>query len=141
MCIRDSNNTFYISFARHSSKRIPLYWRPFAWLSAFKDKRFGHAQIFWETPNGDVAAIGALPWAIRIASFDRSLEDYLNDLKTAGATACIKYTSDFSKVKPIPCGFFTCVSVIKSILGIKSFFVITPKQLFRTLNQKGKFLW
>lgn len=55
-----------------------------------------------------------------------------------GATVVIKYpvdTADFRNY--VPRGFITCVSLIKTFLGIEAFFVLTPKSLARWLLKNG----
>ena len=41
-------------------------------------------------------------------------------------------------LKCAPLGFFTCVEFVKRTLGIHSFFIITPWQLFKKIKVVGK---
>ncbi len=42
------------------------------------------------------------------------------------------------KNKALPPAFFTCVEAVKRLIGVRKFFVFTPYQLFRHLEQDRK---
>ena len=63
---------------------------------------------------------------------------FIAELQKQGATAIIQYSFDsIDFPNYVPRGFLTCVSLIKSFLGIQAFFVLTPKQLARWMLRNG----
>lgn len=63
--------------------------------------------------------------------------DYLRRLRRRGCTVCRISQTDVP-VRPAPWGPFTCVEFVKRLLGIRSWFIITPFQLYKNIKNCRK---
>lgn len=81
--------------------------------------------------NPTISGIMMIPYTSRIQTFANSLiEDY----------NCYVYRvthQEFMKPQAI-LGVGTCVSIVKNFLGVRAWWIITPKQLEKYLKKKGE---
>lgn len=106
---------------RHCFVILPVYY-PEPGLAAIK-----YAQVF--EPKMNYLASDVIFKAPR---------DLVQEALDNGATAVIKYSVDTINLPfYIPRGVISCVSIIKCLLGIQAYFVVTPKQFARWLIRNG----
>ena len=78
--------------------------------------------------------VNGLSYTVNVNLLPLTAEQAAEEFLSNGATAAIrfkvskKFTREF-----VPRGLLTCVSLIKAILGISAWYVITPDDLYRWL--------
>lgn len=65
-------------------------------------------------------------------------EDYIEILKKKSGTKICDVDINFVGLKVAPFGIFSCVELVKRIVGIHDFFIFTPYQLYKKLKIVGK---
>ena len=77
-------------------------------------------------------------WGIDLDFNFMSLKQAAQKAYDLGATSVLKLSVDTPpKHAYVPRGFLSCVSVLKSILGLRACWIVTPKQLHRILRRNG----
>ena len=118
------------------------------WWCFFTAKKWRHVAIFWgvcsEFKGGYVQHVEYVRGQIKVDVYPFSVVDWVQRLQdTERVNTIIEYRVD--KIEPFHYnlrGLMTCVSISKSIIGVKAFFVWTPKQLVRKLlSLGGRELW
>lgn len=102
----------------------------------FTGRRWGHVFAISECDDGGCLHYEPLAWGTLITHYAIDIDDLLTLWYLEDTTAIVGVMVDYSQCtgKYIPRGIYTCVSAIKSIIGIKkSYFVLTPKQLYKKL--------
>lgn len=70
--------------------------------------------------------------------FFQSPKSVADEALQRGATCVIKFEVDRKDYRDyVPRGFLTCVSIVKSVLGIGAWYVITPEHFARWLLRNG----
>ena len=115
-----------ISFSRDSDIGL---------LKQFLKKGYKHCAIHLLI-NGVWISIDPLLSGLKILVHDvRASFDMASHLKRAGYDIITLHNVKPAQNTKIRWSIFTCVEVIKRILNIHHFFIITPDQLWRYLNQ------
>ena len=126
------NRDYYVVFQKSDSKELNRPWRCLTW------NNFDHVWLFHPHLEGALK-INPLSNRIIIDYFPESLKEVLLFYKKH------QHVIDIIKIK-LPLGvtlgyslrgIITCVSIIKAVLGIGAWFVITPQQLRRHLLKIG----
>lgn len=82
--------------------------------------------------------IDPLAWGVRTDVLFEAPADLAQEALKEGATAVIKYRVDQKFERDyVPRGLFTCVTLIKSLVGIAAWYVWTPEHLARYLLRNG----
>lgn len=114
-----------------------------SWWDVFTQKRFRHVaacrQIEGITQNVEYlrGRLFVESFALPVGEWLRVLEDYRL------VTAIVEF--EVAESDPFHYnlrGILTCVTIVKSFIGVNSPLVVTPKQLFRELMRRGgRILW
>lgn len=64
--------------------------------------------------------------------------DYLAELERQGKTLIRDVLVEKAPLKPAPLAPFSCVELVKRVLGIHDFFLITPNQLYKKIKNCRK---
>lgn len=82
--------------------------------------------------------INPLSTHVEIDLFTTHPEAFCLKTLEEGATMAIKVPVDHNPKRDyVPRGFLTCVSLVKAVLGLRAFSIITPEQLARRLILNG----
>jgi hypothetical protein len=123
----DEVQQWYVVFTR---RRVP---RCYFWHWLIKPS-FNHLYLVRELPDGNTILIDPLKWGAAVQFVELPLDEYL--LKAAqheNATAMLGYTADYRRCATfVPRGFYTCVMLVKAILGLK-LRTLTPFGLYKAL--------
>jgi hypothetical protein len=105
------------------------------WFFRFLDPDFQHCYIIGESYGGQYwKVINNHRSHLQVDMEPKSLYPTVRDYCGDGAKI-ITIRSAVDLHKPLQfLNIFTCVDVVKGVLGINSFFLWTPKQLFRRLK-------
>lgn len=135
----DTDDKFvYILFRKYSPHNIPGLWRLIFFFTSGPKREYGHVDLVMSYGDEQTAIVMAAPWGINIDLLPLSLDSYLNKAeKTEDSKACVEIKSIRALDNFLPRGAITCVSVIKALLRIRGFFVITPYQLYKRLKKLG----
>lgn len=132
---------------RNVRKRIPVYVvfsrrdeGNYSFWDFFTDKTFRHVQLLVPAyypeigPMADRHTIKIEPmsWGMDIEVFWEDIDFIAEEYLKSGVTAVVKYYVEKPPKRPgyVPRGVITCVSVLKSFLGIRAWRIWTPWQLF-----------
>ena len=122
---------YYVAF-RKSDK--------FSWWNLFIGKELGHCLAFTPLVSGSWIMIDTTLGGIFIVEY-LTKEHIFNDI-TSKFDYIVEIRTDYGKLfSPRYKGLITCVSVIKNLLGIKKWWIISPKQLLRELEKNGRIIW
>ena len=118
---------WYVVFQRLENPRTKL-WH---WLL---NKSFVHCLLVRELPDGTVMIIDPRRWGVSVRFVNQPFEQFLVD-HAHQCTAMLGFTADYRRLDGYKARcFYTCVSVCKSILGLKKcLFVQTPFALYKVL--------
>jgi hypothetical protein len=102
--------------------------------------------LYYPEPNAFAqrctAQFSAVGSSIDLDVFWRTPENVAAEYARSGVTAIVKITVELPPARPFTLrGAITCVSVIKSALGIRDWKLITPRQLFLYLTRNGGEIW
>ena len=109
------------------------------WWLKFLKRGFRHCYIL--TPLGGKIWLELNPMSNQVFVVIRridSKEDYFSYLRKESQAKIIETKIFQAPLKTAPIGLFSCVEMIKRLVGIHSFFTITPYQLFNKLKIVGK---
>jgi hypothetical protein len=77
-------------------------------------------------------------WGIDVDVGWQSVDDVAQAALAAGATSVLEFSVDTPPPWGyVPRGVLSCVSVIKAVLGLRAWWVVTPEQLHRLLVRRG----
>lgn len=127
--------TWYVVFDWQRSK----VWR---WWHLFTRKEFAHCWLFSEVGNG-VMIIDPQAWGIAARYEDKPIMEYAAEIVGHNITALVSITVDYRActAEPVRRGFYSCVSTLKAVLGLRhGFYTITPFQFYRLLHKQRGFL-
>lgn len=134
MRLFDGNNyerTYYVCF-RKADK-----W---SWWHIFTGKKYAHCASFTPLVAGNWLFIDPTSGGIFIIEY-LSYQHIINDL-TRQFQVMLEIKTNYDKLyTPRAKGILTCVSVIKNMLGIKKWWIVTPKQLMKELYKNGRIIW
>lgn len=119
--------TWYIVFDVPRSRRR-------RWWHLFTGSIFSHCWAFSDV-GGGVVRVEPLAWGLCVMHEALSVDDMLKGFYESTCTAILSVTVDYRTAVFQPLrGFFTCVSIIKALLGVANCpFTITPFQLYKML--------
>ena len=134
--LRNEYRKFYVVFAQSHHNRV---W------SAFCGPAFRHCWVFWASHIGPPGLL--TPKAtIKMESLSAMLDidvwyEDPNEIAhqfLPGATDILTLTLPFkSAMCYTPRGMITCVSVVKAVMNLKAWWILTPQQLYIYLAGKG----
>lgn len=122
----DEVQHWYVVFTPRTTPRR-LFWH---FLTDFD---FSHAYLVRELPDATAMVINPLRWGIAVHMTGRPIDEYI--IETANnSTAVLGYTADYRTCSSayVPRLAYSCVSIIKAILGIRSL-CLRPRALYKLL--------
>lgn len=123
--------TYYIAF------QSSLTWK--LW-DVFTTKEYRHCWLFMDLgyESGSVLFEYRRGWMV-MEDYVLSAADILEVLKTCPEqTTVLRMALDpWERKKYSPSGLITCVSIIKAVLGVTQFWIMTPRQLLLHLRSLG----
>jgi hypothetical protein len=120
--------TWYIVFDRPRSKRRKWWWR----FADGPEGRFAHCWAFSEAGEG-IQRIEPLAWGLLASYEDCTATALAEQLILNNCTALLSVTIDYRAcVDWRMRGIFTCVSLLKAALGLRTV-AITPFRLYKYL--------
>lgn len=122
----DEVQQWYVVF---SQRRVPRC-RLIHWLVP---PEFSHVYLMRERPDGGTLVIDPLKWGMAVQYVEMHFEEALLRAATV-STAMLGYTADYRRASChfVPRGVFTCVTMVKAILGLRCW-AFTPRGLYRKL--------
>ena len=89
-------------------------------------------------PNGSCIVVNGLSYTVNLNSLDITAKQAAEECLKRGATEVFRFkvSKRFTR-EFIPRGILTCVSLIKAVMGINAWWVITPEQLRNWLIDNG----
>lgn len=82
--------------------------------------------------------INPLGFAVAVDQVDLLAVDAAKHALASGATLALSWKVDLVPRREfVPRGLLTCVSVVKAVLGISAWFVLTPEHLARWMIRNG----
>jgi len=122
----------YVVFTKSSYKH---------WVMRLFNRQISHVYVMLKSTGGHFWHI-INPHVNRLEVRAEFVEDYPHPRQYAGVNAVIVPVRAYISDKPRwGLCFFTCVEVVKSVLGIKDFWIMTPWQLYKYLmkgNNNGR---
>ncbi len=107
------------------------------WWHYFLNKDYNHCFVIAAASPTQTLMIDPLHWGIYLNVFDATLEQTIEYFRGQEVTDIVCYrTSVNPRQYWRPRGFYSCVSVVKSILNHRCF-SITPKGFFKRLIKAG----
>lgn len=108
------------------------YWRHcFVIVPYYFPKPGLNAKVFSQIVN-------PITFCVKVGVIDMHPQELAKKLLDEGYTAVIKVPVDHDyKTDYIPRGLLTCVSLVKAIIGVRAWYVWTPKHLARYLVRNG----
>jgi len=105
------------------------------WVFRFLDPNFQHCYIIGESYGGQYwRVINGRRSHLQVDVEPKSLYPTIKDYCEEGSTV-VTVQADININRSLQFfNIFTCVDVVKAVLGINSFFIWTPKQLYRRLK-------
>lgn len=118
-------HTWYVIFDKQRTQR--------EWFSYITGRKWAHVYLARSTEEGSVLVVNPLNWGIVVETYpNMKIEDYL--IGFADSTAILSYTADYRRnVDRVTHGLYSCVNVVKQVLGLRFCWAITPFQLYRHL--------
>jgi len=118
---------YFIIFERSKTKH---------WIYKFLNPYFQHVYLMYKSEGGHMWTI-INPVVGRIDIENRFVCDFPHPRSYAGADTVIVPIMVRSKEENMSMrlGVLSCVEVIKGFLGIKSFLILTPYQLYRQIKE------
>ena len=116
------------------------------WWRLFTRRGFRHVQMIIPASqntsllsrDGRCILVNAMSFGVSIAIVDKSASEIVADCKQAGVTQVLAYpVKKYFKREFVPRGVLTCVSLLKAVMEINAWWVITPEQLARWLLKNG----
>lgn len=121
----DEIQQWYVVF---SKRRVP---RCYFWHWLLKPE-FSHLYLVREAPDGNAMLIDPLKWGVAVQFTETPIDDYLLGV-SPHATAVLGYIADYRRIfNFVPRGFYTCVTMVKAVLGLKTM-TLTPFGVYRHL--------
>lgn len=110
------------------------------WWLKFLKKGYRHCYILLRLQNTNLwLEINPMSNQLFLLLHADSLElDYISYLKNKKLSTVLEIEIQDAPIKCAPIGFFTCVELVKRIIGIHSFFTITPYQLMNKIKKCRK---
>lgn len=109
----------------------------FKWWHCFLHPKFRHVHLFREN-RGNTLVVNSFHHVMAVREYPNSLMDYMQQELAQNPTAILQLTVHYgSHYKSSPIEPITCVSVAKRLLGIRSRWVMTPKQLYHEMIKAG----
>lgn len=108
------------------------------WIFKYLDPYFQHC-YFMKKSKGEQFWLIINPRVSHISTNMLPIDMYPDPRSYAGEDAVIipiKTTIKLGEVKPMFC-VFNCVEVVKGLLGIKKFWIHTPRQLYKYLIREN----
>lgn len=103
------------------------------WIQRFLKKEFTHCYAFKESPGGQfLILVEPMRSHLDIDILPKNDEN-LSIMKKCNKMVRVIVKYDLKKDRGHFCRF-NCVEVVKSLIGIKSFFIFTPYQLYKELS-------
>lgn len=116
------------------------------WWRMFTKAGYRHAMLIIPTdggrslfdPRGSCVVVNGLSYTVNVNGLETTAKQAADHCLANGATEVLrfkvskKFTREF-----VPRGILTCVSLIKAIIGINAWWVITPEQLRKWLLENG----
>lgn len=116
-------------------RREGMGWRPH---HIFTTKQYNHVYLLAEMDKHKTLLIKPTMKCLHIDTWDCNLALAGEHVKHYGVSNILEYTCDYEAHSGyIFRGFYTCVSVVKNFLNIKSFYTLTPIQLEHELYKLG----
>lgn len=118
---------WYVVFQKREKPRFRLIH----WLL---HDHFVHCLLVREAPGGTTLIIDPMPWGVAVKFVEQDIDSLL--LASADQTsAIVSFITDYRRIAGYrPRGIYTCVTLLKSMLGMKSKpFIQTPFALYRYL--------
>lgn len=96
--------------------------------------RFVHCLLVRPVNDQQTLVIDPAQWGVMVAVVDSDVESFLTE-KAARTTAIVSYVADYRKLEGYyPRGPYTCVTLLKAILGLKKCALLqTPFSLYKYL--------
>lgn len=121
---------FYVVFKGEEKRK---------WWGTFLDKRFRHCFLITDGPNKDALVINPSEGGTGVYFYSKTAYAMAIESIHKGFIVA-EYTAQESNLaKPRLKFFRTCVGICKDFLGIKKWWVITPKQLYREVLHERTF--
>lgn len=106
------------------------------WWARLLHRDFQHVHLLRDN-RGQCLFVSAFAHCMAVREYPNSLNDIIQQEIAQGCTAILQYTVHYqSHYKPFPVEPFTCVSLAKRLLGIRTR-ALTPKSLYHELNRAG----
>lgn len=120
----DYQRTFIIVFKRAEKKR---------WWMNFIDERFAHCFLITQLSGQGSIVIDPSEGGMGLYQCSRDAREMAFEAVQKGFTVA-SYTACGSDMRKPRVKFFrTCVGICKDFLGIRKWWIITPKQLYREI--------
>ena len=109
------------------------------WWLKFLKSGFRHCYVLIEFKENQWLEINPMSNQLFISVRKiENKEDYFSYLRKKSQAKIIKTRIFQAPLKTAPIGVFSCVEMIKRLVGIHSFFTITPYRLYNKLKIVGK---
>lgn len=108
------------------------------WWLKFLKKGFRHCYIIFQLGNNPQLLIELNPMSNQFYVFKHISHlgcDYIFHLKQQDNIKIIPIDIKQAELKTAPIGIFSCVEFVKRVLGIHSFWLFTPYQLYKFLTK------
>lgn len=135
--VRKTRFTAYLIF---SGAEHGIWWR------MFTPRGFRHVQLIIPADgdrnlfdqSGQCIVVNATSYSVTVNLFDKRARELADDFLDAGATMVLTWFVDVGFTREfIPRGFLTCVSIVKALIGVNVWYLITPDHLARWLIRNG----
>lgn len=136
--VRRTRFTAYLVFTGSSHS---IWWRMFTrrgWRHVQLIVPADHPDSSLFSKVGRCVVLNATSYSVTVSVVDKFAKDLALDCLDAGATMVLSYFVDVGFTREfIFRGLLTCVSLIKAVIGINAWYVITPGDLARWLIKNG----
>ncbi len=111
------------------------------WWLRFLKKGFKHCYLIVRIQNNPDIWLEINPMSNQVYFFEYSTVfdiNYIKHLQKDKGMTLVPVEFNQAPLKCAPIGVFTCVELIKRVLGIHKFFLFTPHQLYKFLTNNQK---
>ncbi|NTU49599.1 MAG: hypothetical protein HGA59_09555 [Chlorobiaceae bacterium] len=104
------------------------------WFNLFTGRKYAHIFAMTEAAEGKIMVVDPLLTGLDVRIYDTGLAKEMREQIDHGRKIIVVDAPE--ERKPRLYGVYTCVTVIKSLLYVRAWWVITPKQLYNHLTRK-----
>lgn len=126
----DEVQQWYVAFIKREKPRTRLCH----WLV---DSDFAHVVMVRELPQGGILLVDPEEWGTALIFRETPIDEFLVEIAPR-CCAILSYVADYRRcVQYRFRGFYTCVSICKTILGIWGCYSQRPKGLYKFLMKRN----